>query len=81
MNCLSEYPKRSYYVTYDVSDQLKEGENAESLGLTGKEIYKSEVFRMIENYKYLEKIIVPMKEMRKALDYNDMTDIIGDEFY
>ena len=36
---------------------------------------------MIENYKYLEKIIVPMKEMRKALDYNDMTDIIGDEFY
>ena len=32
---------------------------------------------MIENYKYLEKIIVPMK----ALDYNDMADIIGDEFY
>ncbi|MCP4310706.1 MAG: family 78 glycoside hydrolase catalytic domain [Bacteroidetes bacterium] len=25
---LSEYPKRSYYVTYDVTDQLKEGENA-----------------------------------------------------
>ena len=25
---LSEYPKRSFYVTYDVTDQLKEGENA-----------------------------------------------------
>ncbi len=24
---LSEYPKRSYYVTYDITDQLKEGEN------------------------------------------------------
>jgi alpha-L-rhamnosidase len=25
---LSEYPKRSYYVTYDVSDQLNKGQNA-----------------------------------------------------
>lgn len=48
--------------------------------LTGKEIYKTEAFKMIDEYGYLENIMAPMKEMKKTLDYNHMGDIMGDEW-
>ena len=46
--------------------------------LTGKEKFKTEAFRMMDEYGYLENIMAPMKEMRKTLDYNHLGDIMGD---
>jgi len=48
--------------------------------LTGKEIYKTEAFKMMEEHGYLENIMAPMKDMRKTLDYNHMGDIMGDSW-
>ncbi len=46
--------------------------------LTGKEIYKSEAFRMMNDYGYLDNIMAPMRDMHKTLDYSHMGDIMGD---
>ncbi len=46
--------------------------------LTGKEIYKSEAFKMMDEHGYLENIMAPMKDMRKTLDYVHMGDVMGD---
>jgi hypothetical protein len=46
--------------------------------LTGKEKYKTEAFKMIDKYGYLENIMAPMKDMHKTLDYNHLGDIMGD---
>lgn len=48
--------------------------------LTGKERYKTEAFKMIDEYGYLENIMAPMREMRKTLDYNHLGDTMGDEW-
>ncbi len=48
--------------------------------LTGKEIYKTEAFKMMDEYGYLDNIMAPMKDMRKTLDYNHMGDIMGDSW-
>lgn len=46
--------------------------------LTGKEIYKTEAFKMMEKYGYLDNILAPMREMRKTLGYVHMGDVMGD---
>ncbi len=46
--------------------------------LTGKEIYKTEAFKMMDEHGYLENILAPMSEMRKTLDYVHMGDVMGD---
>lgn len=46
--------------------------------LTGKKIYKTEAFRLMEEHGYLENIMIPMKTMRKTLDYVHMGDVMGD---
>ncbi len=46
--------------------------------LTGKEIYKKEAFKMMDEYGYLENILAPMKEMRRTTDYVHMGDVMGD---
>ena len=48
--------------------------------LTGKEIYKAEAFKMMDEYGYLENILAPMKEMRRTLDYVHMGDVMGDSW-
>jgi hypothetical protein len=46
--------------------------------LTGKEIYKTEAFKMMDKYGYLENILAPMREMKKTLDYVHLGDVMGD---
>ncbi len=46
--------------------------------LTGKEIYKTEAFKMMDKYGYLENIMAPMREMKKTLDYVHFGDVMGD---
>ncbi len=47
--------------------------------LTGKEIYKTEAFRMMEEYNYFEDMITPMSEMRPdTVNYDGI--IMGDSW-
>ena len=46
--------------------------------LTGKKLYKTEAFRLMEEHGYLNNIMIPMKTMRKTLDYVHMGDVMGD---
>ncbi len=46
--------------------------------LTGKEIYKTEAFKMMDEHGYLENILAPMKDMKKTLDFVHLGDVMGD---
>lgn len=46
--------------------------------LTGKEIYKSEAFRMMDEYGYLDNILAPMKNFNATKDYVHLGDTMGD---
>lgn len=48
--------------------------------LTGKKIYKTEAFRLMEDHGYLENIMIPMKTMRRTLEYVHMGDVMGDSW-
>ena len=48
--------------------------------LTGKKIYKTEAFKMMEKHGYLDNIMIPMKTMRKTLEFVHMGDIMGDNW-
>lgn len=48
--------------------------------LTGKKIYKTEAFRLMEEHGYLENILIPMKTMRKTMEYVHMGDVMGDSW-
>lgn len=48
--------------------------------LTGKKIYKTEAFRLMEDHGYLESIMIPMKTMRRTLEYVHMGDVMGDSW-
>ena len=48
--------------------------------LTGKKIYKTEAFRLMEEHGYLENIMIPMKTMRETVEYVHMGDVMGDSW-
>lgn len=48
--------------------------------LTGKKIYKTEAFRLMEDHGYLENIMIPMKTMRRTSEYVHMGDVMGDSW-
>ncbi len=45
--------------------------------LTGKEIYKSEAYKMMDEYGYLDNIMIPMSTMKKTLEFVHMGDVMG----
>lgn len=48
--------------------------------LTGKEIYKTEAFKMMEKHGYLDNIMIPMKTMKKTTEYVYRGNVMGDEW-
>lgn len=46
--------------------------------LTGKEIYKTEAFKMMDKYGYLENFLAPMREMKETPGYVHLGDTMGD---
>ena len=46
--------------------------------LTGKEIYKTEAFKMMEKYGYLDNIMIPMESMKKTTEYVWRGNVMGD---
>jgi hypothetical protein len=48
--------------------------------LTGKTIYKTEAEKMMNEYGYLENIMIPMATMKKTLEFVHMGDVMGDSW-
>jgi hypothetical protein len=46
--------------------------------LTGKEKYKSEAFKMMDKYGYLDNIMIPMKTMMQTTEFVHKGEVMGD---
>ena len=48
--------------------------------LTDKAIYKSEADKMMNEYGYLDNIMIPMETMKRTLEFVHMGDVMGDSW-
>ena len=48
--------------------------------LTGKEKYKSEAFKMMDKYGYLDNIMIPMKTMMQTTEFVHKGEVMGDSW-
>ena len=51
-----------------------------AFSLTGKEKYKSEAFKMMEKYGYLDNIMIPMKTMMRTTEFVHKGEVMGDSW-
>ncbi|MCE1199777.1 MAG: hypothetical protein LWW85_12470 [Marinilabiliales bacterium] len=48
--------------------------------LTGKERYKQKAFEMMDQYGYLDNIMIPMKTIQRTTDFVHLKEVMGDEW-